>query len=80
MFSSLVAQSAPDASRGTALTIVNCIGFAITVASIQFTSWLSGFVNAYDLYLILAVGPALGLLAQLGSRPKLAPAPNGASL
>jgi hypothetical protein len=53
---------------------VNCIGFAITVASIQFTSWLSGFVNAYDLYLILAVGPALGLLAQLGNRPKLATA------
>jgi MFS family permease len=74
MFSSLVAQNAPDASRGTALTIVNCIGFAITVASIQFTSWLSGFVNAYDLYLILAVGPALGLLAQLGNRPKLATA------
>lgn len=74
MFSSLVAQSAPDASRGTALTIVNCIGFAITVASIQFTSWLSGFVNAYDLYLILAVGPALGLLAQLGSRSESATA------
>jgi MFS family permease len=72
MFSSLVAQSAPDASRGTALTIVNCIGFAITVASIQFTSWLSGYVNAHDLYLVLAVGPALGLLAQLGRRPKLA--------
>ncbi|WP_317128362.1 hypothetical protein [Hymenobacter radiodurans] len=77
MFSSLVAQSAPDASRGTALTIVNCIGFAITVVSIQFTSWLSGFVQVQDLYLLLAVGPALGLLAQLGSRPKLAPAPTG---
>ncbi|SMC00108.1 major facilitator superfamily MFS_1 [Hymenobacter roseosalivarius DSM 11622] len=72
MFSSLVAQSAPDASRGTALTIVNCIGFALTVVSIQVTSWLSDYVQAQDLYLLLAVGPALGLLAQLGSRREVA--------
>lgn len=79
MFSSLVAQSAPDASRGTALTIVNCIGFAITVVSIQFASWLSGYVQAQDLYLMLAVGPALGLLAQLSGRARLATASTGAN-
>jgi MFS family permease len=68
MFSSLVAQSAPETSRGTALTIVNCLGFAITVASIQVTSWLAGRVQAQELFLILALGPALGLVAQVGSR------------
>ncbi|OON70018.1 MFS transporter [Hymenobacter sp. CRA2] len=69
MFSSLVAQNAPDTTRGTALTIVNCLGFAITIASIQLTSWLAGWVPPQQLFLVLAVGPVLGLLTQIGRRP-----------
>ncbi|UYZ59021.1 MFS transporter [Hymenobacter latericus] len=64
LFSTLVAQSAPEATRGTALTIVNCLGFAITVVSIQATSWLAGYLGPHDVYLVLALGPAAGLLAQ----------------
>ncbi|WP_460575033.1 hypothetical protein [Hymenobacter coalescens] len=42
MFSSLVARSTPETTRGTALTIVNCLGFALTVPSIELTSWTVG--------------------------------------
>jgi len=35
LFSTLVAQNAPQETRGTSLTIVNCIGFSITIISIQ---------------------------------------------
>jgi MFS family permease len=63
MFSSLVAKNAPESSRGSALTIVNCIGFTITIISIQIIQWLSYRINHQFLYLTLAIGPILGLLA-----------------
>jgi hypothetical protein len=65
LFSTLVAQNAPAASRGTSLTIVNCIGFALTIASIQFTNLLGHFVEPQYLYMTLAIGPLLGLTAIL---------------
>ncbi|GAB3236964.1 MFS transporter [Hymenobacter seoulensis] len=68
LFSTLVAQNAPEASRGTSLTIVNCLGFALTIVSIQFTSWLAHLVAPQYLYMTLAMGPALGLLGLLGSK------------
>jgi MFS family permease len=63
LFSTLVAQSAPQESRGTSLTIVNCIGFSITIVSIQFINVLENHVNTRYIYVWLAVGPALGLIA-----------------
>lgn len=63
LFSTLVAQSAPEESRGTALTIVNCIGFSITIVSIQFINVLADQLNAQYIYMWLAVGPMLGLIA-----------------
>ncbi len=63
LFSTLVAQNAPEASRGTSLTIVNCIGFAITIISIQFINAISSHVEAEYLYIFLAIGPVLGLVA-----------------
>jgi predicted MFS family arabinose efflux permease len=63
MFSTLVAQNAPQESRGTALTIVNCIGFAITIVSIQMIKSLSANISSRYIYLLLATGPILGLLA-----------------
>jgi len=63
MFSTLVAQNAPQESRGTALTIVNCIGFAITIVSIQLIKLLSAHIDARYIYLLLAAGPILGLIA-----------------
>ena len=65
LFSTLVAQNAPVESRGTSLTIVNCIGFSITIVSIQLINSLSGKINPQYLYTILAAGPVLGLVAFL---------------
>jgi MFS family permease len=63
LFSTLVAQNAPEASRGTSLTIVNCVGFAITIVSIQCINAVSGYVEIQFLYTILAIGPVLGLVS-----------------
>jgi MFS family permease len=68
MFSTLVANYAPVHSRGTALTIVNCIGFAITIVSIQIIQILSASVSSTYLYMFLALGPAMGLLALVQSK------------
>lgn len=67
-FSSLVGANAPRELVGTALTIVNCIGFAITVLSIHFLAFLSDHVPVEYLLVVLAVGPLLGLIA---TRPLL---------
>lgn len=57
-FSSLVATTAPATNKGTALTIVNCIGFSITIGSIQLLG-----VNLPEqyLFLLLSPGPLFGL-------------------
>ncbi|WP_194974313.1 MFS transporter [Aquiflexum lacus] len=68
MFSTLVAQNSPDTARGTALTIVNCLGFAITIISIQALSLLSELIDVQYLFLILALGPFFGLIAMVKLR------------
>lgn len=65
LFSTLVAQNAQPASKGTSLTIVNCIGFSITIISIQLINALRNGENAGYIYMLLAIGPVLGLLALL---------------
>lgn len=62
-FSTLVAQAIPAEIRGTALTITNSIGFAITICSIETINYLRPYIAPQNLYLILAIGPLLGLLA-----------------
>ncbi len=69
LFSTLVAQNAPAESKGTALTIVNCIGFGITIISIQLINLLLPSINTQYIFMLLAIGPVLGLLA-LFNRPK----------
>jgi MFS family permease len=60
-FSTLTAQNAPPEIVGSVLTFANCIGFAITVLSIEL------FVRGAQLFTLgsllpwLAVGPAVGL-------------------
>jgi MFS family permease len=62
-FSALNAHYAPTQLVGSALTIVNCIGFAITIVSIQLLQWLLLFLGAQYLFLALLPGPVFGLLA-----------------
>ena len=63
MFSTLVAQNADPVYKGTALTIVNCIGFSITIVSIQLILLLQYYLNATYLLLILGIGPLFGILS-----------------
>lgn len=63
LFSTIVAQHAPEESRGTSLTIVTCIGFSITIVSIQLINLLSGVIVHRYIYMLLAIGPVLGLAA-----------------
>ena len=63
LFSTLVAQNVNSEYKGTALTIVNSIGFAITIISIQFINYLQSIIEAKYLFLILAIGPIFGLYA-----------------
>jgi len=61
LFSSLVAQNTFPDTKGTALTIVNCIGFSISIISIQLINILKDVVNPEVLYIALAMGPVVGL-------------------
>jgi MFS family permease len=63
LFSTLIAQNAAAEIKGTALTIVNSIGFAITIISIQLISSLKTSTDSNSIYTCLAIGPILGLLA-----------------
>jgi len=65
-FSAMVARTAPGELVGSALTLVNCIGFSITVVSLAVVQWLATTVPLQYLLMVLAVGPVSGLL---GMRP-----------
>lgn len=60
-FSSLVANAAPVALKGTGLTVVTCIGFALSIVSIQLLSFLALSMNPTLIFLFLSLGPILGL-------------------
>jgi len=59
--STLVAQSAPLAYKGTAITLVNSLGFLLTIFSIQLINTYAHHLSSYTPFIILAMGPALGL-------------------
>ncbi len=62
-FSALTAQAAPREYVGSALTIVTCIGFSITIVSIQLLNFLLPLFSPSWLFLLLTVGPVFGLIA-----------------
>jgi MFS family permease len=61
-FSTIIARTAPPELVGSALTLVNCIGFSITVVSLSLIQWLSTVVPPNGLLVLLAAGPATGLV------------------
>ena len=62
LFSTLVANNAIPEFKGTALTIVNCIGFSITIVSIELINTLNTNANVIYIFTVLALGPVIGLL------------------
>lgn len=70
LLSTLVAQNISAEIKGTALTIVNCIGFSITIISIQFFTMIKELTDSNNIYIILAIGPIFGLIALRKSNPR----------
>ena len=68
LFSTLVAQNAIPELKGTALTIVTCIGFANTIVSIQLISLLNEYFKQPYVYMVLVIGPIVGLIGQVKYR------------
>ena len=62
-FSALNAENAPREYVGSALTIVNSIGFLLTIFSIQLASSLLPVLGIQYLFWILIPGPIIGLWA-----------------
>ena len=67
-FSTLVAQYAPEELRGTALTIYNSIGFAITTISLYVIDRIfhsAGFLGSENTFALLGLGAVVGLPSAL---------------
>jgi len=67
-FSTLVAQSVAPEHRGTALTLVNGLGFGLTIVSIQFTQYLAGYLSPHQFIGLLCLGPVVGVFLFFYSR------------
>lgn len=61
--STINAKTAPPAYMGSALTMVNSLGFSITLISISLIGWLISFVPIEWALVALAPGPLLGAWA-----------------
>lgn len=61
-FSTLVARYAASTTRGTALTIVNSIGFALTIFSIQLFTQMKNVLPIKYGFLLLTIGPIFGII------------------
>jgi MFS family permease len=69
-FSTLVASRTDTGNRGSILTLVTCVGFLITVLSLQLMAGLTGYFGLSGwLFYCLLPGPVLGLLAMKQLRP-----------
>jgi MFS family permease len=66
-FSALVAATAPQENKGTALSLVVSIGFAITIVSLNVVERVPAEYFKYS-FLLLAPGPLFGLIALMKKR------------
>ncbi len=60
-FSALAVRYCPSQYTGTALTVQNGLGFAITVISIQLTPWMAEILGWRWALTFLGLGPLIGL-------------------
>jgi MFS family permease len=70
-FSALVAEYSPRDHVGTALTLQICAGFLLTMITIRLVPALAGAIGWQWAFVLLAPGPALGIVAMavLARRP-----------
>jgi MFS family permease len=62
-FSALVSEHAPPDHIGTALTLQTCLGFLLTMVTIEYLPRLAGAIGWRWASLLLVPGPLLGALA-----------------
>lgn len=62
-FSAAVSDFAEAEYLGTALTFQMSIGFLLTIISINLVSWLQAYIGWEWVFLILGIGPLLGIAA-----------------
>ena len=67
-FSALAARHCPPEYTGTALTIQNGIGFAVTLATLHLVPWMAARVGWRWAFTVLALGPLLGAWAMASPR------------
>lgn len=75
-FSTMVTETAIDETRGTALTLQTAVGFLLTLVTIRLVPALAADVGWQWAFPILALGPALGVMAMV----RLARSPHAVSL
>jgi MFS family permease len=73
-FTALISEHSPRTHVGTAVTLQVCAGFLLTMASMRLVPAVAGWAGWQWAFLVLAPGPALGILAmarlrQTGSPP-----------
>jgi predicted MFS family arabinose efflux permease len=71
LFSTAVAISAPAEIKGSALTIVTCFGFFISIVSIQLLNYIREAIDIEQLFIYLCIGPAIGLGIYLINRKRI---------
>ncbi len=69
LFSTMIAQFTEPQTKGTALTIVNCIGFGISIVSIQLISYLWSPQENQFIFVVLSLDPTLGLMSLMYLTP-----------
>ncbi|WP_018922972.1 MFS transporter [Salsuginibacillus kocurii] len=67
-FSAAVSEFAEASYVGTALTFQMCVGFLITIGSIQFIPFASQLIDWHFTFSLLAIGPLLGIIAMVRFR------------
>ena len=70
-FSAAITELADRNLIGTMLTVQTCLGFLLTMASIQLLPWFAAWVGWRFAFALLAAGPFLGVaaMARLRARP-----------
>lgn len=64
-FSALVADHSPAEKAGSLMTFQTALGFALTFVTVQATPVLAAQIGWPGVFLIMAIGPALGVIAML---------------
>jgi len=62
-FSALIADFAPAAQAGSIMTLQTALGFALTIVTVQLTPYVAQQIGWQGLFVVLALGPLVGILA-----------------